>query len=98
MRKLDHKAIDEVIHGRTRLAIMSFLMGAKQSDFVELKNNLDLTDGNLGAQLRKLEEKGYVTLKKSYLDRKTHMAVTMTDDGLAAMQSYLETMKSILKQ
>lgn len=97
MKKIDHKAIDEVIHGRTRLAIMSFLMGAKQSDFVELKINLDLTDGNLGAQLRKLEEKGYVTLNKGYLGRKTHMSIMMTESGYSAMQTYLETMKAILK-
>lgn len=98
MNPLNHKAIDEVIHGRARLAIMSFLMGAKQSDFVELKQVLELTDGNLGAQLRKLESKGYVQLAKGYHGRKTHMTVTMTDEGHSAMQNYLKTMQALLDQ
>ena len=98
MNPLSHKAIDEVIHGRVRLGIMSFLMGAKQSDFVELKRNLELTDGNLGEQLKKLERKGYVKLAKGYHGRKTQMTVTITNEGQSAMQNYLKTMQALLDQ
>ncbi|MFL0356844.1 winged helix-turn-helix domain-containing protein [Erythrobacter sp. GH1-10] len=98
MSPLDHRNIDEVIHGRSRLAIMSFLYGAKQSDFVELKKVLELTDGNLGAQLKKLESKGYVKLIKGYLGRKTQMTITMTEEGRFAMQNYLKTMQALLDQ
>lgn len=49
----------------------SWLKGARQSDFVELREALELTDGNLAAQLRKLEEHGHVRITKGYLGKRT---------------------------
>lgn len=98
MKPLDYRAIDEVIHGRVRLAVMSFLMTAGQSDFVELRQALDVTDGNLGAQLRKLEEHGYVEIRKGYVGRKPHSAVLLTEAGRAAMQAYLGQLRALLEK
>jgi DNA-binding MarR family transcriptional regulator len=95
MTAFDHRSLDEVIHGRVRLAIMAFLMGARQSDFTELKTTLDLTDGNLAAQLRKLEEHGHVRIEKGYLGRRTRMTITITPEGDAAMTAYLARLKTL---
>lgn len=95
MKSFDYRGIDEVIHGRVRLAIMAFLMGARQSDFVELKKALELTDGNLAVQLRKLEEHAHVRIEKGYLGRRTRMTVTITPEGDAAMTAYLAQLKTL---
>ena len=95
MKAFDHHAIDDVIHGRVRLAIMAFLRGARQSDFVELREALGLTDGNLAIQLRKLEEHGHVRIEKGYLGKRTRMTVCMTEAGDAALSTYLDQLKAL---
>jgi DNA-binding MarR family transcriptional regulator len=98
MKPFDYRALDEVLHGRVRLGIMAFLQGARQSDFVELRNALDLTDGNLAAQLRKLEENGHVRITKGYLGKRTRMTVTLTEQGDAAMNAYLDRLRSLFPE
>lgn len=95
MKPFDYRTIDEVVHGRVRLAIMAFLKGARQSDFVELREALELTDGNLAAQLRKLEKHGYVRIQKGYLGKRTRMTVTITDAGDAVMSTYLDRLRTL---
>lgn len=95
MKAFDHHAIDEVIHGRARLAIMAFLKGARQSDFVELRETLSLSDGNLAIQLRKLEEHGHVRIEKGYFGKRTRMTVSITDAGEAALATYLDQLKAL---
>lgn len=98
MKPFDYRALDEVLHGRVRLGIMAFLQGARQSDFVELRNALELTDGNLAAQLRKLEENGHVRITKGYLGKRTRMTVTLTEQGDAAMKAYLDRLRSLFPE
>jgi len=63
----DINRIDEVIHGRLRLGIMTYLVDAEVADFNELKAALQATQGNLSVHLRKLEEAGYIAIDKSFL-------------------------------
>jgi DNA-binding MarR family transcriptional regulator len=95
MKPFDYRALDEVIHGRVRLGIMAFLKGARQSDFIELREALHLTDGNLAAQLRKLEEHGHVRITKGYLGTRTRMTVTITQEGDAALEAYFARLRSL---
>lgn len=95
MKPFDYRTLDEVLHGRVRLGIMAFLKGTRQSDFVELREALDLTDGNLAAQLRKLEEHGHVRITKGYLGKRTRMTVTITEEGDAALSAYLDRLRSL---
>ena len=62
--------IDEVVHGRLRLGIAVYLAHAEAADFTELKLALRTTQGNLSVQLRKLEAAGYISIDKSFLNRK----------------------------
>ena len=81
MTPFDIGKLDDVIHGRVRLGVMAYLAQAEAADFTELKTLLDLTQGNLSVHLRKLEEAGYVSIDKSFLDRKPLTRVRMTERG-----------------
>jgi DNA-binding MarR family transcriptional regulator len=82
--------LDDVIHGRVRLGVMAYLAQAEVAEFTELKNLLEVTQGNLSVHLRKLEEAGYVAIDKSFIDRKPLTRVRMTNEGRAAFALYLD--------
>lgn len=90
MDSFDIDKIDEVIHGRVRLGIMAYLAGADTADFNTLKAKLQATDGNLSAHLRKLEDAGYVTVEKSFVDRKPLTRITISKSGRGAFSAYLD--------
>jgi DNA-binding MarR family transcriptional regulator len=88
--------IDEVIHGRLRLGVMAYLANAEVADFNELKNVLEVTQGNLSVQLRKLEEAQYVGIEKGYLGRKPRTQVRITPAGRKAFAIYLEALGKLI--
>ena len=96
MSGFDLEAIDEVIHGRLRLGVMSYLSTAGAAEFNELKKRLQATDGNLSVHLRKLEDAGYVAIEKSFVGRKPLTRVVMTDAGRAAFARYLSAISALL--
>ena len=67
------------------------------ADFNELKQVLEATQGNLSVQLRKLEEAGYVTIEKSFLDRKPLTRARVTAAGVKAFRRYLDTMTTLVR-
>lgn len=90
MTRFDIGKIDDVIHGRLRLGVMAYLADAEVADFTELKTALEATQGNLSIHLRKLQEAGYVTIDKSFLNLKPLTRVRMTEAGRQAFIAYLE--------
>ena len=92
----DIAKIDEIIHGRLRLGIMAYLSTAQVAEFNELKEKLQTSDGNLSAHLRKLEEAGYVTIKKSFSGRKPLTRVMLAEKGRAAFVTYLDAIERLL--
>ena len=88
--------IDEIIHGRMRLGIMAYLAGADSADFNTLKARLQASDGNLSVHLRKLEEAGYVSVLKSFQDRKPLTRASLTDAGRQAFVAYLDAMAGLV--
>ena len=95
-KPFDIGMIDEVIHGRLRLGVMAYLVGAGSSDFATLKQHLQTTDGNLSVHLRKLEDAGYVEIDKSFKDRKSKTDVRLTEQGRSAFVSYLDSLSGLL--
>lgn len=93
---LDIGRIDEVIHGRLRLGVMAYLANAEVADFNELKNILEVTQGNLSVQLRKLEDASYVTIEKGYLGRRPRTQVRITATGRKAFATYLEALGALI--
>ena len=98
MARFDIGKIDDVIHGRLRLGVMAYLANAEVADFNELKSVLEVTQGNLSVQLRRLEEAEYVTIEKSFLGRKPRTQVRITAAGRAAFAVYLEALGKLIGQ
>jgi DNA-binding MarR family transcriptional regulator len=96
MAAFDIGKLDDVIHGRVRLGIMAYLADAEAADFTELKALLDVTQGNLSVHLRKLEEADYVSIDKSFVDRKPLTRVRMTPAGRKAFAAYLEAIAKLV--
>jgi DNA-binding MarR family transcriptional regulator len=96
--KFDISGLDDVIHGRVRLGIVAYLASAEVADFTELKDLLDVTQGNLSVHLRKLEDAGYVAIDKSFVGRKPLTRVRLTEAGRAAFASYLQAMGQLVEQ
>lgn len=90
--------IDDIIHGRIRLGVMTHLANTDVADFTELKTVLNATQGNLSIHLRKLEDAGYVAIDKSFLNRKPLTRVRMTPAGRRAFAAYIEAIGRLLGQ
>ena len=89
--------IDPIIHERARLAIVSALAVAPELSFNELKDMLSLTDGNLSAHSRTLDEAGYVVIKKAFKGRRPHTTMRLSPKGRKAFEQYLATLNRIIK-
>lgn len=96
MAPFDIGKLDDVIHGRLRLGIMAYLADAEAADFTELKDVLEATQGNLSIHLRKLEEAGYVSIDKSFVNRRPLTRVRMTAKGRKAFAIYLEAIAKLV--
>jgi|SRR3954470_17183484 len=90
-------SLDSLIHGQTRLAIISSLSVNQTLTFNELKALTDTTDGNLSVHARKLEEAGYVICTKGFDGRLPKTEFRLTDAGRRALQKYLDHMEAIIK-
>ena len=88
--------LDEIIHGRIRLGIMVYLARAEAADFTELKAALQTTQGNLSIHLRKLEDAGYISIDKSFLNRKPLTRARITKAGRKALVNYLAAMSKLV--
>jgi DNA-binding transcriptional ArsR family regulator len=88
--------LNPVIHGKLRLALLSLLMGVEEAEFTWLREKTGATDGNLGAQLMKLEEAGYVAVEKKFVLRKPQTLYRVTETGRAAMGEYVAALKELL--
>lgn len=92
----DYREIDDVIHGRVRLAVMAYLSGAGSADFNELKAKVGGTDGNLSVHLRKLEDAKYVRVEKTFRDRKPRTICHLTEKGRKAWIAYIDWLQSLI--
>lgn len=89
--------LDQLIHERVRLGIVSALAVNGTLPFKELRDLLGTTDGNLSAHARRLEEAGYVLCHKSFAGRTPRTEFELTPRGRKALRSYLDHMEAIIK-
>ena len=89
--------LDKVIHERMRLGIISALAANEKLSFNDLKRLLDTTDGNVSVHARKLEDAGYVTMKKSFAGRTPLTEYKITKDGRKALERYLDHMEALIR-
>ena len=92
--------LDPIIHQPVRLRITASLAAldpSESAEFTFLRDLLELTDGNLGAHLRKLEEADYVEINKAFVDRKPKSFISLTSNGRRAFKLHIEALKGILE-
>ncbi len=92
----DYRGIDEVIHGRVRLAIMAYLSGAGSASFGELKDQARVNDGNLSVHLQKLEEAGYIEVEKRFVGRKPQTLCRLSGTGRDAWIAYIDHIQKLI--
>jgi DNA-binding transcriptional ArsR family regulator len=88
--------LDPLVHAPVRLAALSVLADVEDADFVFLRDSIGTTDGNLSAHLTKLEEAGYVKIKKAFVGKKPHTTCAITRRGRRAFVTYLKQLERIV--
>lgn len=96
MPKPEKPEFDELILSRTRLGIVSALLGGDELEFTYLRNALKLSDGNLSVQIRKLEEAGYIKVKKVFVDRKPKTFCKITAKGRKAVRKLIDKLQNMV--
>ncbi|HET9389341.1 MAG TPA: transcriptional regulator [Steroidobacteraceae bacterium] len=88
---------DRLVYERVRLGIMSALAVNERLTFNELKALFEVSDGNLSAHARKLEEADYIACDKSFQGRRPKSEYRLTPLGRRALQRYLEHIEAVIK-
>ncbi len=97
MPKREKLKFDELILSKTRLGIISALIGGDKLDFTYLRNSLKLSDGNLSVQIRKLEEGGYIKVEKVFVNRKPKTFCKITGKGRKAVRNLIRRLENLSK-
>jgi DNA-binding MarR family transcriptional regulator len=90
--------LDRVIHEKGRMALMALLAASPELSFTEIRDTLDMTDGNLSVHLRTLQEAGYIALTKTFRNRKPLTTCSLTPAGRDAFSSYIDLLEQIVQQ
>ncbi|MCK3686301.1 transcriptional regulator [Maribellus sp. YY47] len=96
--KSSFQNLNKAFDNKIRLGIMSVLSVNSRSSFNQLKEVLEVTDGNLASHLKALESAGYIAVNKSFINRKPNTNYEITPSGAAAFESHLQALEEILKQ
>ena len=88
--------LDPVIHSKVRLAVMSILASVKDASFKYLKTAIGTTDGNLSVSLAKLEEAGYISVKKCFQGKRPLTTCVLTKKGRDAFARHVKALDGIL--
>ncbi|MBC7552908.1 MAG: transcriptional regulator [Taibaiella sp.] len=89
--------LNKIFDSRIRIGIMSALMVTEEVNFNELKNLIDVTDGNLATHLKTLEENVYIKVHKGFIGRKTNTTYSITTEGQKAFRAHLDALEKIIK-
>ena len=90
--------LNRVIHEKSRLAIMSAMAASPELSFTELRDTLEMTDGNLTSHMRTLQEAGYVSVSKSYQNNRPLTTCALTTAGRKAFANYINLLEQIVQQ
>jgi len=91
------EALNKIFDSRIRLGVMSLLMVNDSISFNELKQMLELTDGNLASHLNTLEQAEYLKIQKAFVGKKTNTTYTVTALGRAAFKAHLDALEKMIK-
>src|SRR5262245_55216892 len=89
--------LNKVFDSRIRLGIMSALIVNEEINFNQLKELIEVTDGNLASHLKTLEENGYIKVQKGFIGRKTNTVYAVTKSGEKAFKQHLDALENMIK-
>ncbi|MEX2234684.1 MAG: transcriptional regulator [Cyclobacteriaceae bacterium] len=92
----DH--LDKILEHRVRLQIMSVLITNNIFDFITLKEMLGVTDGNLASHIKALEKEKYISVSKTFVDRKPNTKYKVTERGRNALKKHVDALEAVVKQ
>ena len=98
MTDFDYKQLDDTLQARIRVAIMAVLISVVDADFNFLREMVKTTDGNLSTHLRKLEDAGYVSMKKKFVDRKPQTKYKVTEKGRRALEEHISILEKLIRK
>ncbi len=90
--------LDDTVHQRVRLGILTIAHEARRVEFSYLRDNLELTAGNLSQHLGVLENAGLITIEKGYAGKRARTWVTLTKAGQAALAAEIAQLKLLISQ
>jgi DNA-binding MarR family transcriptional regulator len=90
--------LDRILEHRVRLQIMSVLITNELFDFNSLKEMLSVTDGNLASHIKALEKEKYISVSKTFVDRKPNTRYKITERGRTAFKKHLDALEAVVKQ
>ncbi len=90
--------LDKVLEHSVRLQIMSVLMANESYDFNSLKEVIGASDGALATHIKALEKEKYITVTKSFIDRKPNTKYKVTERGKKVFQTHLDGLEQLIKQ
>lgn len=90
-------ALNKLFDSRIRLGVMSVLMVNDSISFNDLKQMLDLTDGNLASHLNTLEQATFITVQKGFIGRKTNTTYRITPLGEQEFKAHLNALEKMIK-
>jgi DNA-binding MarR family transcriptional regulator len=91
-------ALDETVHHRHRLGILTIASRARQADFGYLRETLGLTSGNLSTHLTVLEDAGLIRVEKGYAGRRPRTWVSITRQGRAALAAEMDALARLVRE
>lgn len=89
--------LNKIFDSRIRLGIMSAVMVNEFVSYNDLKELIQVTDGNLASHLKTLEESGFVKVQKGFIGRKTNTTYSVTKAGEKAFRSHIEGLEQMIK-
>lgn len=89
--------LNKVFDSRIRLGVMSSLMVNTEMSFNDLKQMLEVTDGNLATHLVNLEENGYIKVHKGFIGRKTNTTYSITKAGEKAFKEHIQALENMIR-
>jgi DNA-binding transcriptional ArsR family regulator len=92
------KELDPLLHSQLRLAVVSLLLSVEEADFVFIREKTGATAGNLSVQLDKLNEAGYIEVRKFIDGKKPRTVCRITKTGIAAFDAYVRVLQEYIKR
>ena len=89
--------LNKIFESRIRLGVMSILVVNDEINFNDLKQMLEVTDGNLATHLVNLEENGFIKVHKGFVGRKTNTTYSITKSGEKAFNEHITALEIMIK-